>query len=92
MSLKKYLQDKNLPSVKETMILARRQAIQSNSKNAFEKKRAMTMVQKKKEKKDQLSDSQILVNDKMVQKNMNIKQRAVNETPPMIGTAKVMKP
>ena len=73
MSLKKYLRDKNLPSVKETMRLARKQAIQNNSKNAFEKKRAMTMVQKKKEKNENLSDSQILVNNKMVQKNMNIK-------------------
>ena len=31
------------------------------------------MVQKKKEKNENLSDSQILVNNKMVQKNMNIK-------------------
>lgn len=31
------------------------------------------MVQKKKEKNENLSDSQILVNNKMIQKNMNIK-------------------
>ena len=40
LSLTKYLQEKNLPSVKETMSCARREAVQNNSKNLYEKKRA----------------------------------------------------
>jgi len=43
------------------------------------------MAAKKREKKDQLSETQLVIEEKMLAKNMHIRQRAVNEVAPMIG-------
>lgn len=54
-------------------------------KKNFDRKRAQSDATKKKENKELLSKSQLDVEQKMLHKNMAIKQRAVNETPPMVG-------
>ena len=85
-SLDSYLKEMNLPTVIESVENARKDSIKIFDKQKiFEKKRKQINEAKKQERKKHLSESQLLVEQKLIMKNMAIRQRAVNETPPMIG-------
>ena len=86
-SLDQYLRDANLPTVSETISSAVRRSatLKVTMKKSLEKKRAQSVNAKKRDRTDQFSKAQHLIKQKMFMKNMVIKQRAVNETPPMIG-------
>ena len=109
MSLAQYLQEKKLPSIEETTLSAKKEAIlkkelykhkgsspsQPHRQTQQQQQQVLKKRQKAKsnlgsraaesKKRDKLSDSLQEVQDKMIEKNFNIKQRAVNETPPMTG-------